>query len=326
MINTSFHVNNNSANPAIKAITNAATFTKNALKTALAVSVLEYSYFSDYQEKVFNETNYEGSDITITAFSCLGGDSDKILSEIQKSNAIGEAGLIIYYFDLFIKKLDQKVIDYADQVGYPIIVMPRDQFQLRYSEAISEIQGLIIEDQNKNDNFDIEIMETFVSLPKVQQNLTTILRLLSNYLHITFIATDKDGVIIAFAGWPQILEREANEILLMIDNNEYYEPYEHIKFDNNSSGTVNLLISSHEKIKTHRLEKIKDVVRLYLKMSTNDVPEVNPSLQLIRAIIGDEPIKTNRIAKAQGIDYEKLKNMIIFREPHFVLNNNKMIR
>ena len=111
-----------------------------------AVSVLEYSHYNDYQEKLFNESNYEGSDITITAFSCVADVQEKILAEVKNSSAVGEAGVIIYYFDLFVKKLDQRIIDYADAVGYPIIVMPRDQFQLRYSEAISEIQRLIIEE------------------------------------------------------------------------------------------------------------------------------------------------------------------------------------
>ncbi len=290
-----------------------------------AVSVLEYSSYSDEQEKLFSELNYEGSDITITAFSFLAGDNDKILNEIKNSYATGEAGVIIYYFDLFTKKLEQRVIDYADDVGYPIIVMPRDQFQLRYSEAISEIQGLIIDDQLKNENFDIEIMETFVSLPKNQQNVSTIMKLLSNYLHRTFIATESDGSIAAFAGWPMILEREAEDILRSIREGEYEDSYEVIKLEGMTGKAMSLVVAGNTKINAHTLDKIRDVMRLYLKMSANETAETYSSLQLIRAIIGDEPAKMRKLARNQGIDAEKLTNMIIYREPHFPLSNNETI-
>ena len=289
------------------------------------VTVLEYSFFNEYQEKVFNDASYEGSDINITAFSFFANDPDGILSEIRNSYTVGEAGVIIYYFDLFIKNLDQRIIDYADEVGFPIILMPRDQFQLRYSEAISEIQGLVIEDQNKNEDFDIEIMENFISLPKSQQNISTILKLLSNYLHITLIAYEEDGSIAAFAGWPKILEREADEIIRSFYKGEYGFPYEDIRLERPGGKSLGLFITGYTKIKTHTLEKIRDVMRFYLKMSANEVPEAFSSVQLIRAIIGDEPFKMRKLAKEQRINTDNLKNMIIFREPHFVLSNNQVM-
>ena len=36
-----------------------------------AVTVLEYCSFSEDQDRLFYEQNYEGSDIVITAFSCV---------------------------------------------------------------------------------------------------------------------------------------------------------------------------------------------------------------------------------------------------------------
>ena len=289
------------------------------------VTVLKYAFFNEYQEKVFNEVNYEGSDINITAFSFLADDQNGILNEIRNSYAVGEAGVIIYYFDLFVKKLDQNIVDYADEVGFPIIIMPRDQFQLRYSEAISEIQGLVIEDQNKNEDFDIEIMEKFVSLPRNQQNLSAILKLLSNYLHFTLIAYEEDGSIAAFAGWPKILEREADEIIRSVFKGEYGDHYEYLKFERPDGKSLYLLITGYSNIKAHTLEKIRDVMRLYLKMSANEVPEAFSSVQLIRAIIGDEPVKIRKLARSQRINTDNLTNMIIFREPHFVLSNNQVM-
>ena len=99
-----------------------------------AVTVMEYSSYSDVLEKeskihnnteteiievqdvLFNNQDYEGSDILITAFSCLMNEPEKVFAQIKASFSLGEAGIIIYYFDLFVKELDQRVIDFADEV------------------------------------------------------------------------------------------------------------------------------------------------------------------------------------------------------------------
>ncbi len=290
-----------------------------------AVTVLEYCSFSEDQDKLFYEQNYEGSDIVITAFSCVKDDQGTILSEMMSSKAVGEAGVIIYYFDLFVKKLDQSVLDFADEVGYPIIIMPRDQYQLRYSEAISEISELIIADRSQAENFGSSIMETLVSLPKNQQNITTLLRLLSNYLHVTLIMTGSDWKLTAFAGWPKILEREIEDVLQKILEEKFNEPYDVIKFEDIPGRKVNLIVTGREPLKKAVLEQITDVVRLYLKMTMNEPLEAAGSEQLIRAIIGDEPVKMRKLAKNMGIDASKLRNMIIYREPHLNLPSGTVI-
>ena len=282
-----------------------------------AVSVLEYSSYSDLQEKAFSELNYEGSDLVITAFSSICGKPGKILAEIMNSHAIGEAGVIIYYFDLFVKKLEKEVLDYANEVGFPIIVMPKDQFQLRYSEAISEIQGLIIDDRKRNEDFTPFITETFVSLPKNQQNISALLRLLSNYLHLTFIMEEPDGSVRAFAGWPNILEREASDILSSIAKGSYSDRYEILNFDDIPGQEGRLaIIARGQEITPAIIEHVRETARLILKMLANEKQESIGSAQLIRAIINDEPIKMRRLARNQGIDHEKLRNMIICRNPH----------
>ena len=282
-----------------------------------AVSVLEYSSYSDIQEKVFSEQNYEGSDIVITAFASIADSQEKILSEIKDSYDIGEAGVIIYYFDLFVKELSPEVLDYANEVGYPIILMPRDQFQLRYSEAISEISELLLEDRSKADNFTASIMERFLSLPKNQQNATTLLRLLSSYLHLTLILADSNWKLTAFAGWPSTLERVAEENLKKILDGNYEGPFNVITLEDIPGGKMELIVTGNDALRKSTMEQITDVVRLYLKMSADEVTDAYGTTQLIRAIIGDEPVKMRRLAGNMGVNAGRLRNMIIFREPRF---------
>ncbi|MCR4708949.1 MAG: PucR family transcriptional regulator [Clostridiales bacterium] len=308
-----------------------------------AVTVMEYSSYSDVLEKeskvhsktavdmidvqdvLFNNQDYEGSDILITAFSCLMNEPKNILAHIKDSFSLGEAGVIIYYFDLFVKELDQRVIDFADEVGYPIIVMPRDQFQLRYSEAIAEISELIAVDKNKNEYFGSSIMETLVSLPKNQQNISTLLRLLSNYLHLTIALTENDWRLRAFAGWPKILERDIDDILGRISSGSYNEPFEIVNMEDVPGGKVHLIVTGTDGFKKSTVEQITDVVRLYLKMTSDDSHEIIGSGQLIRAIIGDDPIRMRKIAKNMGIDSSRLTNMMIYRDPRLFMPQGETI-
>lgn len=306
-----------------------------------AVTVMEYSSYSDVLEKeskvhnykaeikevqdvLFNQ-DYEGSDILITAFSCLMNEPEKILAQIKDSFSLGEAGVIIYYFDLFVRELDQSVIDFADEVGYPIIIMPRDQFQLRYSEAIAEISELIADERHKNEYFGASIMETLVSLPKNQQNISTLLRLLSNYLHLTIAITENDWRLRAFAGWPKILERDINDILVRISSGNYTEPFEIVNMEDIPGGKVHLIVTGTDGFKKSTVEQITDVVRLYLKMTSDDSREIIGSEQLIRAIIGDDPIRMRKLAKNMGIESSRLTNMIIYRDPRLFLPRGEAI-
>ena len=248
-----------------------------------------------------------------------------ILTEMMSSKAVGEAGVIIYYFDLFVKKLDQSVLDFADEAGYPIIVMPRNQYLLRYSEAITEISELIIADRSQNENFSSSIIETLVSLPKNQQNISTLLRLLSNYLHVTLIMTGSDWKLTAFAGWPKIPEREIEDMLQKILEGNFREPYEVLQFEDIPVRKANLIVTGREPLKKATLEQITDVVRVYLKMTMDEPLETVGSEQLIRAVIGDEPVKMRKLAANMGIDSSKLRNMVIYREPHLNLPSGTFI-
>lgn len=63
--------------------------------------------------------------------------------------------------------------------------------------------------------------------------------------------------------------------------------------------------------------------RLILRMLAREASEPIGAVQLIRAIIRDEPIKMRKLAKNLGVDAEKLTNMIIYRnsKPPVLMRN-----
>lgn len=280
-----------------------------------AVTALEYSSHSENQDKIFYDTPYNGADIVITAYASLAENPEALLNEIRVSHASGEAGAIVYYMDLFVKEFSQDIIDFANNVGYPIIAMPRDQYQLRYSEAIAEIQGLIIEDQNKTENFVPEIIDNFTLLPEKQQNLNSLLRLLSNYIHKTIIVLNPEYELMAFAGWPSILEREANEITAKVISHTYNIPYKTIEIGIKTGRPYTVLVSGTEDdIKKSILDQIENVISFFLKIKMSDEGGQISDIELIRAILTDDPLKIRKLATNIGVNADALTNLIIFRE------------
>ena len=86
-----------------------------------------------------------------------------------------------------------------------------------------------------------------------------------------------------------------------------------------------MVVTGSGELKRSTIDQISDVIRLYLKMSAGEPSEPIGMAQLIRAIIGDEPVKMRKLAGNLGIDSGKIRNMIIFREAHIGLPSGDMM-
>ena len=291
-----------------------------------AVSVLEYPGRVEIQEKLFQTHGYLGSEFIITAFSSIGEDVDKQCEEIQTMYSTGSVGMVLYYMDLFVKRLDSRVLKLADELGFVIVCMPPDQFHLRYSETISGIQNAIFEDQNKTANFAPDILDTLASLPKSRQNMGTLLRILSDYLHLTLILTDSSWQLISYAAWPMMLERNIHEIIGKAtasfgaygeQEDENGADYKLLRIENASLNQRNLIVTGPPGVLTEEMSRqITTVVQVFWKMSAEKDSGDQNTFEFIRAVICDEPIKMRRLARSLGIDETKLDNILLFRPNH----------
>jgi DNA-binding PucR family transcriptional regulator len=287
-----------------------------------AVSVLEYSNPPKEQVEIFTNQNYLGKELVITAFAGIGGDVDKQCAEIQWMSATGAVGVVLYYMGLFVKKLDQRVLELADSLGFIIICMPPTQYHLRYSEAIADIEKAIILDQNTTSNFVPEILDALVSLPKSQQNMNVLLRILSDYLHTTLILTDISWRLLNYAAWPTMLEREINVLIDTIraykDGETADAPFFHLTPIKDAAGTHRQLISvGAEKSLTEEIvRQIVSAIQLFWKMSKEENGSAGEARDLICAIIGDEPIRMRKQARMLNIDERNLHNLLLFH-PEF---------
>ncbi len=104
-----------------------------------AVTVLESANASEY----LTPEIVLGDEIVITAFIASPLDVEKQCDIIRILHAGGESALILFYVGIFMPSISQRIIDVADELGFPIICMPKNRVDIPYSEVIREIMELI---------------------------------------------------------------------------------------------------------------------------------------------------------------------------------------
>ena len=150
-----------------------------------SVSVLEYAEPSFLQDELFQNIEFFGSEIVITAFADIRDNVEAQCANIIRLNEAGEVGLILYYVGILLDKIDPRLIRLADSLGFILICMPKGRLDLRYSEAICDIMGEIYQDQTSNAAFTADILERITHLPVHQRTVDTVFKMLSDRLHLS---------------------------------------------------------------------------------------------------------------------------------------------
>ena len=145
-----------------------------------SISVLESTDPGVLVDEVFPQGEYFGSEIVITGFLNMTEDVERQYVNLKRLAEGGEVGLILYYVGVYLKKVDQRLIDFADEMDFVLIVMPEGDVTLRYGEAISDVMALIYRDRTHNTSLVSEILERVSRLPSHQRSVSTILKMLSD--------------------------------------------------------------------------------------------------------------------------------------------------
>ncbi|MBQ3399975.1 MAG: PucR family transcriptional regulator ligand-binding domain-containing protein, partial [Lachnospiraceae bacterium] len=186
---------------------------KNGLsKEVSSITVLEFAEPNDLQEDLFQKNEFYGSEIVITAFASIADNIDHQCANIRRMAAVGEVGLIVYYVGILLPRIDQKLIDLADELDFALIVMPENRMDLRYSEVISEVMELIFRDQMSDNYFVSDILNRMCRLPEHQRKVDAVLRMISDRIRSSLILADHDHRALGQANWPMSLELSLEDI------------------------------------------------------------------------------------------------------------------
>lgn len=287
----------------------------NGLKNIVSsVSVLEYSEPTHVQNLFFEKNKvFLGGELVITGFVNIKDDVGAQCESIRRIHAAGDVGLIIYYVGIILPKIDQKVLDTANRLNFPVICMPKNRIDLRYSEVISDVVEAIIRDQRQEKYFVGEMLERISSMPAYQRKVENVLRMISDRIHCTLIITDRQYAILQRAAWPmsatehleeavQVYRTDqdhSREKVTLSSGRQIYMDSRSILSDHHV--TLYLLVVSERTIDKEQVDQSTEVIRLFINIWNNQEGHIGTT-ELVHAIIKDEPVKMRRLAEIMHVN------------------------
>ncbi len=114
------------------------------------VTVLESVNPAVLIDELFVKDIHYGGELGITSFMHAATDVTLQCANIRRLNAMGVSGLALYYVGIFIPEVDAQVLDLCNQLDFPLIVMPPNRLDLRYSDLITQVMEVVISDRLEN--------------------------------------------------------------------------------------------------------------------------------------------------------------------------------
>jgi sugar diacid utilization regulator len=182
--------------------------------TVSSVTVLEYAESSALMRDLFREIHFPSNEIAITSFCNIKNDVDAQCQNIQYCCSAGIAGIILYYVGIIIPEIDDRIAELCDELSFPLICMPKNCNNLRYSEAISEITGLIAEDQSSDLGFADKFLSRAADISPARRSMNFLLHMLSDQLRLSVFITDSNYNTIDGVTWPRYLPLDIMHLIV----------------------------------------------------------------------------------------------------------------
>ena len=286
-------------------------------KILSSVSVLEFADPNALQKELFNNNEFYGSEIVITAFANIPHNIEQQCANVRRLAEAGEVGLILYYVGIFMPSVSEELIQLANALDFVLIVMPEKRMDLRYSEVICEVMEGIFRDQASGSTLVSDVLAQMSRLPAHQRTVDGVLRTVRDRIRCTLILADHNRRTLGMAAWPMSLEIELEDLpqtspmtpVLLSKNRTLWR----CPLDDLDGLPMELyLIKDGSPMPKDLVLQAVDVVRLAVNLWSSHHADVQIS-ELVRAILRDEPMKMRRLAELFHIDVESMHVMWVLQ-------------
>lgn len=300
-----------------------------------SISVLEYADPGSFQEELFHNNEFYGSEIVISGLINVKDDVEKQCQNIRRLAECGEVGLILYYVGIFLPRVDERLITLADELNFTLIVMPENRMNLRYSEVICEVMEAIIKDHMQGSSIVSELLDSVARLPEHKRTVDTVLKMLSDRIHASVVLTDGTRRILNEAAWPRAVGSSLYDGLfqshLPVPGGEpVVYPlvpdcllYRYPIVSRQASGLELYLLKENEPLDSELLRQTVELVQLAVNIWGQQQTE-EVITELVRAIMQDEPFKMRRLAAMFHIDVVSIQSMWIIQDEQMDLRGGSV--
>ncbi len=276
------------------------------------ISVLEYGHIGQFKDVY---TDYLGNEIIISAFYNLQDNPEHQCSIINALIKKKVAGLILFYMGVVLSHVDEMLIELANRLDFPIIVMPENRPDLRYGEVIYEVMEAILKSQFIGYDFKNDILEQVSRFPENQRSISLVMRILSDKLHSSIVLANAAGEPVNISLWPRNMTLESfltgGKVPLDVQHATLNdEEYQLVNCPVRSSGTIPLQAVIYKRGEALATDVVRQVGEtLQIAMNLWERQGENPLSELVGAILKDEPYRVCRIAAPFGINVADIRDM-----------------
>jgi len=290
-------------------------------KIVSSISVLESVDPEMLNDFLFQNDEFNGSEIVITGFINIKDDVEMQCRNIKRLAEGGEVGLILFYVGVFMKEIDQRLIDLANELDFTLICMPRNRLDLRYSEVIIEVTEAIFKDQASGTSMVVELLERVSRLPQHQRTVDSVIKMLSDRIHSTVILTDSELNVLNEAAWPRTLGGlhaylKDHPLPRSFDKPVAFSPipgallYRAVIHSEGGQGMELFIVREGGPFPSGTLQQAVEIVQMAVRLWSQQHDKVVIS-ELVKAIMRDEPMKMRRLADMFHIDVASIHAMWI---------------
>ena len=273
-------------------------------------------------ESVFDMENppgisrYYGHEILLTGFFAFKDDVEKQCDVLRLMQKVGEIGVILFYVGAILKEVDSRLIATADSLNMPLIVMPENRLELRYSDVICEVMEAILNDRRENSHFATDVIEKISRIKDNKRSINGVLSIIRDHVQCSIFLYDEVGRLMNMAEWPNGRGLPADKLLteairlgvsdcteVIVDSKRYFVARECLQ--NADTRLDMLVVKENQPLTLDCCKQIKYVVKTYLNLWTENYAQLDAK-QLLSAIINNETEKMHRIADILKIDVRQM--------------------
>ena len=279
-----------------------------------SVSVLEWPVVEALSKDVLI-----GNEFVISALVQIKDDVEKQCDLIRHLSSMGTACLAIFYAGMFLPEVSKELIKTADEMEFPIILMPRNRMDFRYSDVITDVTVLLHTQRIKGNYYLTDVVKSISLLDSHQKTINGILRLLSDRLRCTLMLVDRNMEKRGTAPWPASQQWDYEQIINALKedskiNKEDILALNVYKCDVNSqkhSGMQLIALSEDDLINDEIIQQASDVIALILNI-WNEGETYDRADDFIGAVLNDNPVAMKKLAAHMNISIEVVNTMWIF--------------
>lgn len=290
-------------------------------RSVSSVSVLEWPDTSRLSDEII-----VGNELIISAFIVIKDDVEQQCAVLRRLHTLGSAGVVLFYVGVFIPEISPVLMDTADELSFPLIVMPIGRMDFRYSDVITDVVEHIHTQRMQGSYYATEVMNSITFLEPRQRNVNSMLRLLSDRMHCTLLLADRYFERRGAAAWPASNQWDYQTLLEILQERKF-APQEQLQMELDGRqfilwdapvsskahhGMHLLALDDHAQANKEMLQQAVNVVEMFLNIWGKST-SYNDTDALIEAVLTDDPIKMRKLAQRMGISIDTVHTVWLLR-------------